>query len=100
MTELSINVSHQLGEKEALRRIQRLLGSLRDEYAGQISGLYEKWRGSICSFDFWIQGMSVSGTINVGVNQVELIGELPFAATRFSGRIEQIIRERVEELLA
>jgi len=41
----------------------------------------------------------VSGTLTVKTSQVEISGNLPFAAILFKGKIESTIKDRAETLL-
>jgi hypothetical protein len=100
MPKMSITVPHNLSEAEALARIKNLLGDLKREHAGSFSDLKEEWRGNGGTFSVKAMGMGVSGDLNVQGDRVELAGNLPLAATPFKGRIEQLVRERMEQLLA
>ena len=100
MPELKMDMNHQLGEQEALRRIKGLLGQVKSEFADQIADLRENWSGNGGTFSFRAMGFVVSGTLTVEQSNVQLNGKLPFAAGLFKGKIERIIRERAVQLLA
>ena len=100
MPKLSIVVPHHLSEGEALERIKGLLGDLKREHSGSFSDLKEEWSGSGGRFSVKAMGMSVTGGLAVSPGQVAMTGDLPLAATPFKGRIEQMVRERMERLLA
>lgn len=100
MPKLNMSVPHRLPQDEALNRIKRLLGQVKQQYADKISDLREDWEDNIGTFSFSAMGFSVLGTLNVTPSAVELTGNLPFAAGLFKGKIEQTIRERAAELLA
>ena len=100
MPKLNMTVSHRLSPDEALRRIKGLLDEVKTEFAGTISDLSEQWDGNIGYFNLRAKGFSVSGTLTVKPREVELSGNLPFAALPFRGKIESAIRSRAEKLLA
>jgi hypothetical protein len=100
MAKLNMSIPHHLSQDEALNRIKRLLGQVKQQYADRVTDLRESWEGNVGTFSFSAMGFSVSGTLNVTPSDVELNGNLPFAAGLFKGKIEQTIRERAEELLA
>ena len=100
MPKMSVVVPHRLSEEEALRRIKGLLADLKDQYADRFTDLQETWSGNDGWFSLKAMGFNVSGALSVKPSQVELTGDLPFAAMPFKGRIEQVIRERAERLLA
>ncbi|MDD5152633.1 MAG: polyhydroxyalkanoic acid system family protein [Candidatus Pacebacteria bacterium] len=99
MSRLNIVIAHQLSQEEALKRIKGLLGDVKVQYADKISNLQEEWEDNIGKFSFSAMGFSVSGTLTVRPNEVELDGNLPFAASFFKGKITSIITEKAEELL-
>lgn len=100
MPTLKVNIPHRLREEEALRRIKDLLGEVKNQFADKISDLREEWNGNAGIFSFSAMGLPVSGMLTVRGDEVELSGELPFVASFFKGKIERIVRERAESLLA
>lgn len=100
MPKLNIVVPHRLSEDEALGRIKGLLGELKREHAGAFTDLDETWTDTGGRFSMKAMGMSVAGELTVAPGQVVMNGDLPLAATPFKGRIEQMVRERMERLLA
>jgi len=100
MPSFAISVPHQLPPDEALRRIQGLLGDLKQQYGDQVSDLKESWTGNDGEFSLTAMGLRLSGTLSVLPGEVKLNGNIPFAAVPFRGQIERMIRERAETLLA
>ena len=95
-----MSVPHQLGQQETTRRIQDLLPKMKADYGDQIRDLQEEWHGNTGHFSFSVMGFSVSGTLTVNENSVDLDGNLPFAATFFKGKIKSVIEEKAQEILA
>ena len=91
---------HELGQEEALRRIKGMLADVQRQYGGQISQLQEQWTDGRGEFSFKAMGFNVSGNLDVRPSEVELVGDLPFAAMPFKGRIEETIQREAERLLA
>ena len=100
MPKMSVVVPHELSQDEALGRIQRLLTDLKGQYADRFDELQESWSGYDGQFSLRAMGFTVPGTLSVQPSRVEMRGDLPFAAAPFKGRIEQMVRERAEQLLA
>ena len=100
MAQLSMSILHKLSQDEALRRIKNLLTEVKTQFADKISDLHEQWDGNGGTFSFSAMGFSISGVLAVKSDKVELLGKLPFAASFFIGKIEAIIRDRAEKLLA
>ena len=100
MANFKMSVKHALTQEEAINRIKTLLVDVKKQYAGGIDKLEEKWNGNSNSFSFAAMGFSVSGVLTVLPGEITLIGDLPFAASLFKGKIESLIREKAESLLA
>ncbi len=100
MPSLKIDVPHRLTEAEAMRRIQNLLTEIKRDYGDRVSDLRESWTDSGGTFSFRAMGFAVSGTLRSRPGIVELSGDYPLAARPFKGKIEGMIRERAEQLLA
>ncbi len=96
---LNLVVSHKLSVDEALRRVQSLLSEVKREHADKITSLKEEWKDNTANFTLVAMGYTISGTVIVGTEQVEVDGDLPFPASIASGKISAIIRERANKLL-
>jgi hypothetical protein len=96
---LDVSVPHRLSQEAAIQRIKELLANVKKEHSDRISDLREQWTGNVGTFSVSAMGFSVSGTIAVTPTEVQLSGDLPFAASFFKSRIEATIRERATELL-
>jgi len=100
MPKVNVAVPHSLTQDEAVKRIRNLLNDVKAQFADKISDLHEEWDGNMGKFSFSAMGFPVSGTLTVKTAQVEISGDLPFAATLFKGKIESTIKNRAETLLA
>ncbi len=100
MSKLDIRVPHHLSKDEAAGRIKGLLGKMKLEYGDNIKDLEEDWRGDSCFFRFSVMGSAIRGTLDILSDEVQIRGDLPFAASLFKGKIEQTIHEKAGELLA
>ena len=100
MPSMTINVPHQLDQDEAMGRIKRLLGEVKNDYGDRVTDLKESWTDTGGEFSFRAMGFSISGKLQVRPNEVELKGNYPLAAIPLKGKIEQTIRERATQLLA
>lgn len=100
MSSMDIKIPHQLPKEEALKRIQGLLSETRKEHGSKINNLQENWNGDTGSFSFSAMGFDVSGELQVNDNNVEFKGKIPIALSLFKGKIEEIIRDKAEGMLA
>ncbi len=99
MPNFNIAVPHQLGQQEAAGKLKGFLEQVRSRYQSQVSDLEENWNGNTLSFGFKTYGFNIKGNVIVEEQQVELDGNLPFAAVAFKGKIEQSIRDELEKVL-
>jgi len=100
MATMKMAVPHRLSQDEALNRVKKLLGQVRNQFADKISDLNENWNGNVGTFSFKAMKFAVSGTLTVTPSEVQLDGTLPWAANLFKGTIEKTIKDRAKELLA
>jgi len=98
--KMAMVVPHTLGTEEALKRIQGMMEELKREHGDRVTDLREQWRGERGEFSLKAMGFAVSGSLDVLPAEVRIAGELPWSAKPFQGRIEGLIRERAERLLA
>lgn len=100
MPNLEINIPHELGEDEALKRIQSLLQKVQSRYGDQVKDLQQEWNGNTGEFSFSIMNMPVSGKLTVNNTGVDLDGKIPLAASLFKGKIKSVILEEANKVLA
>jgi hypothetical protein len=100
MPQLSLEVSHQLGQEEAARRLKDRFDAVSATYQSQVSNLSHQWNGDTFSFDFHTMGMKIAGTVAVEQAKVKLAASLPLAAMLFKKMIEDRIRQEVRQVLA
>lgn len=99
MPSMTITVPHQLSQEEAMGRIKRLLGEVKNDYGDRVTDLKENWTDTGGEFSLRAMGFNISGTLQVKPGEIELKGNYPFAAMPLKGKIESTIRERAEQLL-
>ena len=100
MSNLNLNIPHNLPKEEALQRIKGLLDSLRKEQADNISNVQEKWDDDKGNFSFKAKGFDLAGMIKVNSSNIEIDSKLPFAVSLFKGKISSMITEKANELLS
>ncbi len=97
---LHIIIPHTFSEAEALKRTKKLLQETKDQYSDEIEDLTENWKGTTGEFTFNVRGYTLSGTIEVNKKDLQIKGTLPGMLKFFKAKIETLILERANKLLA
>lgn len=100
MSNLSLNIPHNLTQEEALNRIKKLITDLKEEQKGNFSDVKEEWQGNKGDFTINAKGFELSGSITANSNDVAIEADLPFAVSFFKSTIASMITERAKKLLA
>jgi hypothetical protein len=100
MPKLAFNVSHQLSQDEATRRLKERIAAARQTHQQQVSGFEEKWSDDRLDFRFSTMGITVKGHVTSAPAEVRVHAELPLVALPFRGTIEKQVREELTKLLA
>ncbi len=100
LPKLNMTVPHGLAQDEAVKRVKNLLSDVKTQFADTIEDLHEAWDGHAGRFDFSAMGYPIAGSLTVNPSQVDISGDLPFAAMLFKAKIEATIKDRLGALLA
>ncbi len=100
MPKFSVTVPHQMGREAAQEKLDRLMTRVSEMYRDQVKDIEQSWEGNTLNFSFRTMGMTISGKSIVEENQVDVKGDLPFAAMLFKGKIENDIRSQLVKLLS
>jgi putative polyhydroxyalkanoate system protein len=100
MPKFGVRVPHSLTQTEARSRLERFAELLQQKYQDKVSDLDQSWEGDTLKFRFKSYGIQLQGGIAVNDKELDLNGELPFAAMMFKGKIESEIREQLEKIVA
>jgi putative polyhydroxyalkanoate system protein len=100
MPKFGVRVPHTLTKDEARSRLERFVEMIEMKYADKVSDLRQSWEGDTLKFHFKSYGIALDGGITVEDNELNLAGDLPFAAMMFKGKIESEIRESLEKIVS
>ncbi len=96
---MKITIKHNLQGENAINCAKNILDGLKEEHKDKISNLVQIWTGNKSKFSFRLKGISVTGTIVVNFDDIEISGKLPFAAMLFQGVIEDTIKKNAHKML-
>ena len=99
MPQFSVTVPHQTSQQEATERVRSLVDRIAQSQAGQVEVLEQTWADNVLNFGFKSFGMKITGSMTVGPNDVRVVGDIPFAAMLFKGKIESGIQEQLTRML-
>ena len=100
MAKLAFTIEHTLTKEEALRRIKAFLKEVKKEHGSLLTDLKESWKHDTGSFSFVATGYPIQGTLEVDAPTITLDSEVPLAVRMFKGKIEKVLREQADALLA
>ena len=100
MPQVSFSVPHQLGQAEAVRRMQEKADEVKKSFGNDVSNAFDRWNGNQLDFGFTSMGMNVKGNMAVEEADVKVRVELPMVAMMFKGMVEKRVREELGKLLA
>lgn len=100
MPEFSTSVVHELGTEAATEKLKSFLDQVREAYGKQLSRLEGSWEGAVLTFSMTTFGLDIDGTLTVTDTEASVKGSLPFMALAFRGRVENSIRDNLQNALA
>jgi hypothetical protein len=99
MPQFSVTVPHQMQQQEATERLHALVDRIVQSQGGQVEVFDQTWNDNVLSFGFKTFGVKLTGTMTVGPDDVRVVGDIPFAAMLFKGKIESGIEEQLQRML-
>ena len=96
---LVVTVSHDLGQAEAIRRMQAGLGRLQDKFGRLITVDEETWSGNRLTLRVRAVGQSLAATVDVLEDQLRLEVTLPWLLAKISEKLIPTIQREGSLLL-
>lgn len=99
MPQFTVTVPHRMQQSEATERVQALVDRIVQSQGGQVEVFEQTWNDNELRFGFKTFGVRLTGTMTVGPQDVRVVGDLPFAAMLFKGKIESGIEQQLQKML-
>lgn len=99
MPKIKINVPHKVSQEEVIKRLKNFSAELKKEHGDTISNLQERWENNKVEIDLSVKGISTKISMEITPQELIIIGKIPLIALPFKGKIEQTIKDKVEELM-
>jgi Putative polyhydroxyalkanoic acid system protein (PHA_gran_rgn) len=90
---LFVSIPHRLGKDEAVRRLKAGLGGARTHFAHLFTVQEETWTSDHLDFRVNALGQTISGTIDVLDESVDLRVVLPWLLAKLAEAIQPLIRK-------
>ena len=89
MPKFNVSVPHDSNREEVVGKLQGFAETVRAGSAVELTDIIENWddNGNL-SFSFKAMGMQIAGSLQTTDSDVDVSGDLPFAASMFRGTIE------------
>ncbi len=92
MPKLTSEIKHNLDQSEAIQRVKESC-----EWAHSFSDLHEVWTDNVMEFNTSIQGVKVSGKVEVTEDSLKFIGNVPLIAVPFKSWIPNILQNALKQ---
>lgn len=99
MPAFQVRVPHPLGKQGAIDKMKRVLSAKLAERKEQVNQMEGTWNDNVLSFALKTYGISITGTMTVEEDAVQIDGSLPFAMMAFKGKVEQTFAGELEKML-
>jgi hypothetical protein len=96
---LFVSIPHHLGKEEAVQRLRSGLGGARTHFAHLFTVEEETWTGDHLDFRVVALGQTISGTIDVLDESVNLQVVLPWLLAKLAEAIQPLIRKEATLML-
>jgi len=90
---LIVAIPHRLGKEEAARRLKSGLGAVRSNWGHLFAIQEETWTGDRLQFQVSALGQSVSGSIDVREDHVNLVVFLPWLLAKLASAIQPLVQK-------
>ncbi len=91
---LTVIIPHRLGRDEAVRRLKSGLAGLRNAFGEKLDAVEESWTENHLAFRAGILGQDVTGTIDVGEQNVRLDVVLPWLLAKLAAKAKALIERQ------
>ena len=95
---MHIKIPFKGSKSETITRIKHAIEEARPKIGEQATVHEERWDADTLHFDVSAQGQRISGTLQVGDNEMTLDAKLPLMMRLFEGRIQKEIEKQIAQL--
>lgn len=99
MIELESQITHQLGQTGAIKRVREFVGSLPQRFPQQVHQVTMRVRDDSVEVRFAAYGFVVQWRAEIQESCVILHGSIPESARKFQNKMLQTVADRIEQAL-
>ncbi len=97
--EVRLTIPHNLGEEEATHRIRDGLERLRIDYGTYLSTAHAAWNENRADVEIGAFGQSITGTIDVAPDVVNIVIVLPLLLASLAERARHFLESKGADML-
>jgi hypothetical protein len=100
MPKFTVNVPHAIDRTVAISKLKSFMDAARKDSPVELSEVEEKWddNGNL-EFAFSAMGFRIAGQMVTEAQNVQVRGDLPFAALPFRGALENQLASKIREAI-
>jgi hypothetical protein len=91
---LVVTIPHNLGQAEAMRRLQGGMGGIRTQFGDKLTKIEDRWSGNRMDFNVAALGQSISGHLEVFDDNVRVEVVLPWILAMIAEKIRPTIEKQ------
>lgn len=99
MSNLTVNIPHQLGREEARRRVEQHLSQSKQQYGSVLEQMDDRWTGDTLYLSIRAMGQSLSGVLYIEEQVVRVEIPLPWPFALLAGKVQKTIEHEGRKLL-
>lgn len=96
---LVISIPHQLGHREAKRRLVTGIEQIKHAYGNKFAVVQDQWTGDRLDFKVSALGQGVSGIVDIGEDTVTLALQLPWVLAVLAEKAKTLIQKQGQLML-
>jgi hypothetical protein len=100
MPSFNTEVPHNLGQEVAIQKLSNLVDRVHEKYKDQVSSMTGEWNANVLNFTMTTYGFTITGVLTVEDDVANLVGQIPFAAIAFKGKIQHSFAHEIQKALA
>ena len=96
---VTVDIPHNLGKEEAIRRLKNGFGQVRSSFGDKFAVLQDDWTGDHLDFQASLLGQTTNGKVDVADDHVHLEVELPWMLAMLADKAKALVKKQGQLML-